>query len=98
VNLPVDLKSITALLLVAACSGGLGAFFTMQNQMHDMSGSINLLSEKLDAKTQELSAQIKQVDANSQQRRQDTREEMINQLQNVHSEMSEMRQQIYKRP
>src|SRR5262245_17736179 len=85
-------------LLVAGIGGYFSATFAMREQMGSVIAKQEALKDQVEAVKQELISQIKQVDANSAQRRNDTREEMLNQIQNVHTEMSELRQQIFRKP
>ena len=93
-----ELRTGITALVIAGVGGYFSATIAMRDQVTAMSAKQDALKEQLDSVKQELIAQIRQVDNNSQQRRNDGREEMLIQLQNVHSEMSELRQQIYRKP
>ena len=96
-KLAADFRTALLALLVSGVGGYFSSVLAMRDQVIGISAKQEAMKEEIVTLKQQLSARIDQVDSNSAQRRSDTREELINQLQNIHSEMSELRQQIYKR-
>jgi len=93
-----DVKTAMLALLVSGIGGYFSSVLAMREQVAIVGSKQDAMKEQLETTKQELIAQIRQVDASSQQRRNDTREEMLNNLQSVQGQMAELRSQMYKRP